>query len=228
MPVYTLPNVYEGKVSRASSGTRRNLLERGFPLIASIVATPEVLLSMHEIREALRPSGIVPFPKVLVGPFQRRIFPRGYTEEERKLFRQFAKEARAANANIISRMLEPPTIDLASDERHLERRQSFDGMNCEAGKSFVRIEPNGDVFRCSLKTRLGNILDDTFLRRTTASPCDTRYCHFFCEKYTKRALQSKAASCSTMVRQLRRLYAVGSRIKATPKATHYVRRFFSN
>jgi len=47
------------------------------------------------------------------------------------------------------------------DDAHVEIEPTFRGISCEAGRSFVRLDPNGDVFRCA-KDRLGNILKRTF------------------------------------------------------------------
>jgi hypothetical protein len=55
-------------------------------------------------------------------------------------------------------------------------------MSCEAGRLFVRIMPDGDVYRCG-KDKLGNILEHTFEQQSRPSACDTSYCYYFCKKY---------------------------------------------
>jgi len=162
-----------------------------FPLIVSIVATPEVLANAEGVSGLLQPLALVPVPKVLRGTFDGKNYPAAYTAEERHHFRRMSDAARAVYAPSLAAMAERPTIDPFHDDRVLHRVPTYVGRSCEAGHKFVSISPDGDVYRCSQKSALGNLLDGTMALRTEAAKCDTHYCFYFCEKYAaplKRAV----------------------------------------
>lgn len=161
------------------------LQRKGFPLLISLVATPEALARFEEASALLEPFGMILIPKLLRGPHAGRVFPRGYTEAERDRFRMFASRARDAYAPLLARMPEPPSIDMFDDDRFLARLPRFAGMDCDAGNRFVSIRRNGDVFRCSAKTPLGNLLRRSFAPNPGPQPCDTSYCFYFCNKYSR-------------------------------------------
>ncbi len=160
---------------------------RGFSIFISVVATPEVLGQVDAVIERLRSTGLTPLPKILNGIYEGRVYPNAYTDPERRQFRDFSARAQAANRELLARMPERPSIDLAADEAVLDAIPSFRGKMCAAGQSFVRIQPNGDVFRCSTRTALGNVLNGTLSLRATPAPCNTGHCFYFCRKYTARA-----------------------------------------
>jgi MoaA/NifB/PqqE/SkfB family radical SAM enzyme len=160
------------------------LRARGFPVMVSMVATPEVLASADGIVAGLRPHDIMPFPKLLRGPYKGRPYPDAYTYVERRRFHDLAMQAREANAELLARLPEQPTIDLARDDDFLKSIPVFTGLDCDAGVRFARMEGNGDLYRCSTKKYLGNVLAGSFARETQATPCDTDYCFYFCMKYT--------------------------------------------
>jgi MoaA/NifB/PqqE/SkfB family radical SAM enzyme len=161
----------------------RALMERGFPVIPSIVATPEVLANAETVADLLRPLGLVPVPKMLRGRFRGHKFPGAYSKGERETFRRMADAARTTFAPVLARMAERPTIDPLRDDTMLAGAPNYRGRACRAGRDFVSLAPNGDVFRCSRRTRLGNLLDGSLVRRAGPTPCDTSYCFYFCEKY---------------------------------------------
>lgn len=154
-----------------------------FPVIVSIVATSAVLADVEGVSALLQPLGLVPVPKVLRGQSDGKMYPSAYTAEERYHFRRMSDAARAVYAPGLAAMSERPTIDPFHDDRVLHRIPTYAGRACEAGHKFVSISPAGDVYRCSHKTRLGNLLDSTMALRPEASACDTHYCFYFCEKY---------------------------------------------
>jgi MoaA/NifB/PqqE/SkfB family radical SAM enzyme len=159
------------------------LLSNGFPVLVSLVATPSALARFGEAAALLRPIGLFPIPKLLRGPFEGRVYPNAYSDLDRIRFRLRAAEARRAYAPSLALRSEAPSIDMFSDDDFLESERSFAGIPCEAGSRFVRLHENGDVTRCSSETRLGNLLDGTFVARAGPAPCDTAHCFYFCRKY---------------------------------------------
>ena len=139
----------------------------------------------EEAATLVEPLGLVPIPKLLRGPHAGRIYPRDYTATQRKRFRRFAEHARAAYAPVLARMHEAPSINMFNDDKFLAGLPNFAGAPCDAGDRFVSIRQNGDVFRCSSKAPLGNLLRRTFAPLSGATLCDTRYCFYFCTKYSR-------------------------------------------
>jgi len=83
------------------------------------------------------------------------------------------------------RRAERPTVDMFRDDAIIYGEPSYKGLSCEAGRSFVRIDPKGEIFRCGTSVSLGNIRAGTFMRAAAPAPCDTSYCFYFCQKYSK-------------------------------------------
>lgn len=158
----------------------------GFPLFVSLVATPAALERFDEAAEILRPLGLVPIPKLFRGVQHGKRYPDAYSALDRQRFARWARLARECYAPVLAGVSERPTVDVFRDDEFLEGEPTFTGQACDAGRRFVRIEPNGDVLRCG-PPLLGNLLDRTFVPRRRAAACDTRFCYYFCEKYTATA-----------------------------------------
>lgn len=169
------------------------LITRGFPLMVSLVATPRALERFEDAVEALSPVGLVPIPKLFRGVMDGKRYPESYSETDRKLFGRHASRAREAYQPILARMAERPTLDIFRDDEFLDGEPAFGGQSCDAGSRFVRIEPAGDVIRCG-PPHLGNLLDGSFKPMSVAAICDTRFCYYFCEKYTASAREASTRS----------------------------------
>lgn len=161
------------------------LHEAGFSIFVSMVATPQVLATADELARLVTVPGLVPVPKLLRGTYRGRLYPDAYDAAEREAFRALSRGARSAYGAWRARRSEPPTINPFEDDDFLTGTPTFRGTACAAGSRFVRIEPQGDVFRCGSDTAMqGNILAGTFAPLAGPSPCDSGYCFYFCRKYT--------------------------------------------
>lgn len=160
------------------------LLSRGFPLMLSVVATPEALAQFEDIERLLSPTGMVPIPKILQGFYRGRNFPSQYTPTERHIFRTRAVAARKAYGPLLAQATEQPSISLLEDDQVLNGLPVFDGHSCAAGQRFVSVTPTGEVFRCGPETHLGSLLKRTLRLSPEPRPCDSRYCYYFCKKYS--------------------------------------------
>ncbi|HEV8391838.1 MAG TPA: radical SAM protein [Dongiaceae bacterium] len=163
------------------------LLKRGFPVMATVVATPEVLRNFDAIAESLRPVGLAPLPKMLQGRQRDRAYPSGYTEEERALFRRHSLAAERANPHLFDGRRERPSIDPTLGRKHLARLTGYRGQMCTAGQEFVWLGPDGMIMRCGSGPSMGNLLEGTAQFADRATPCDRSACFYFCEKFTARA-----------------------------------------
>jgi MoaA/NifB/PqqE/SkfB family radical SAM enzyme len=180
------------------------LRAHGFSLLVSLVATPAALARFDDAAAILRPLGLVPVPKLFRGLLDGKLYPDAYSQLDKERFLYRAELARECYAPMLESMAERPTADIFRDDELLEGEPTFTGMSCDAGHRFVRIEPNGDVNRCG-PPHLGNLLAGTFAPRQAAAPCDTRFCYYFCKKYTDTARVSST------------LYAAIGDVRASPQ-----------
>ncbi|MBA4097641.1 MAG: radical SAM protein [Rhodospirillum sp.] len=167
------------------------LLKRGFRLMVTAVATPEVLRNFDAITESLRPVGLAPLPKLLRGAYAGTRYPKAYTEEERALFRQHSLAAEKASPHLFDGRRERPTIDPTLGRNFLTGLTGYGGQLCSAGQEFVWLGPDGDVGRCGRGPSMGNLLQGTARFKKKAKPCDRGHCYYFCEKFTARAAQQE-------------------------------------
>jgi MoaA/NifB/PqqE/SkfB family radical SAM enzyme len=159
------------------------LRSKRFRVVISLVASPRALERFEEAVELLAPIGAYPVPKLLRGNYQGKKYPGAYTELDKERFREYARVARAHYQPMLGGDAERPTIDMFHDDDFLDAVPSFLGQSCEAGRLFVRIDSNGDIFRCGTSDSIGNVLNSVFERSAGPAPCDTRYCFYFCRKY---------------------------------------------
>ena len=169
------------------------LRDTGIRVFISIVCTPEVLARFSEITGLTAAIGLLPVPKMLRGPYRGKSYPVAYTADERRMFATWAAIAQMSYGNMA--FGETPTVDVFGDENYLDGTPEFRGRLCGAGEKFVKLLPDGTVFRCEVKdsNHLGNVLDGSFRQRTGRSRCDSNYCFYFCLKYADKQQASFAA-----------------------------------
>src|SRR5215472_14439040 len=118
------------------------------------------------------------------GTYLGRWYPVAYTDAERALFRHYTARAAEFYAAQFARRYEPPTINPFMDEHlFLDELPDYRGDLCEAGHTFVRIVPEGQVRRCGPDDIMGHLVEGWFARRSQPSPCTDLECPYFCEKY---------------------------------------------
>jgi MoaA/NifB/PqqE/SkfB family radical SAM enzyme len=162
-----------------------HLNEQNFPVFISVVGTPDVLCRVDEIIALTAPIGLAPIPKLLRGAFNGKIYPEAYSATERSTFVEFARRARESYGPLLRVLSERPSIDVFGDENYVDGIPSFGGRMCSAGEKFVSLQPDGRIYRCEAKQSnyLGNILDASYRFQTGKSPCDSKYCFYWCLKY---------------------------------------------
>ena len=161
------------------------LLARGFPVLVSLIATPEALDRFEEAVSLLAPVGLMPIPKSIRGPHDGKQYPAAYTAADKSRFRQYATLARESYQPMLGSMAERPSVDMFRDEDFLDEQPSFTGQSCQAVRLFVRLDQKGEAFRCGTSESLGSLIEGTFVRRAAPAPCDTNYCPYFCLKYSE-------------------------------------------
>lgn len=171
----------------------KRLRQAGFSVMASLVMTPERIVDFPEFEEIFASHGLALHPKVLRGQHAGRAFPESYSRGDRVMLHQFIARAAAFAAFEFQPMGEAATIDLFTEASLVDGRKDYTGQLCASGSRFVRIEPEGSVFRCGTTELLGNLLKKTLRLLPSPRVCDTRYCPYFCEKYTQQKFLQVAA-----------------------------------
>jgi MoaA/NifB/PqqE/SkfB family radical SAM enzyme len=185
------------------------LAERGFRLMVTVVATPEVLWTYDAIVASLRPLGLMPMPKLMQGKSLGRRYPESYTLEERRLFRDYSRLAEAAYPQLFADAQLRPTIDPPLGRAHLRGLPDHRGRLCAAGMEYVRIEADGRVERCGSGPSLGNLLARNVQFASAPAPCDRRHCFYVCDRYTQRAGVRQPASAGVFARMRRMVERLG-------------------
>lgn len=163
------------------SANVRLLLDREFPVFASLVLTPAALGEYPRVAQFFAPLGVPLIPKVVRGFFEGRWYPQAYTAAERDQFRAFSEQAETmASVQRIG-----PTINPFLDRDYLDGFPDFRGIACSAGSRFVSIGYDGRIFRCGQRTMLGNIFERRVTLFTEDRPCDDDYCPYWCLRYSR-------------------------------------------
>lgn len=169
------------------------LQARGHRVLISVVATPVALAKFDTIARLCEPLGLRPVPKMLRGFHQGRRYPASYTPEERAAFRTASRWAREGYRELAASYAELPSVWPLHDDEWLDHPHDFRGRECDAGERFVAIHPDGNVFRCNVQDRLGNLLRGDF-RTQPPRACDTSYCFYFCRKHSHAPLGGSVAA----------------------------------
>lgn len=127
------------------------LLERGFPLKVNYVLHPGLIDRYEQDEEWFALRGVPLTPRPFKGVYQNREYPLAYDEQARDIL--------ARHPGASSKMV-----------------YNFRGVPCEAGRTFLRMDQDGTVYRCSGdKTALGHILSGVKLL-DRALPCRVNRC----------------------------------------------------
>lgn len=172
------------------------LEERGFSTLATYVMYPPFLERFENDYAYFRSHGITLRPKVFRGRYGNNalfafpgmkkverylapLYPDSYTAEQKTMILDYIRrgktEDRAVNrrkSGYTGRVLDP-----GLDERFMSGLPSFKGKYCAAGKSFVRMTPNGDVHRChGGDFFLGNLFEGTVVLFDKPEKCPFDVC----------------------------------------------------
>ena len=126
----------------------RLLLDSGFTVIVNYVVHPSLEHRFQADRDFFAGHGIRITPRPFRGEFDGRRYPEAYGERARTIFGDDPEQGRKVAFN-------------------------FRGIPCSAGRTLLRMEPDGTVYRCpGDKTTRGNVM--TGVRLYEGSPPCTR------------------------------------------------------
>jgi len=162
------------------------LLDKGFAVFASCVMTPAIFERFVRIQNLFASVGVPLIPKSLRGTYQGRPYPESYTPEECEQLKAFAKIAEEIGRNSPwNPFRDPPTINPLMDQYFLDGFPDFTGVPCSTGMNFVRIKPDGSIYRCGRNSLIGNLLKRRLELYESSRPCDDTCCPYICLRYTR-------------------------------------------
>ena len=170
------------------------LLDHGFPVFASLMMTPAAFERLPWVAEAFSNLGVPLIPKAIRGHYNRLWYPQAYTAAERTQFRRFSEQAEAvARTGPSQPYRHCPTVNPLLDRDFLDGFPDFGGIQCSAGRMFVSIAVDGNIYRCGQKTLLGNIFERRLNLFAQDRPCNDEFCGvYFCLHYSRFADQAPA------------------------------------
>lgn len=132
--------------------------EKGFEVRVEYVVYPSLINRLNSDFEMLKQNGVkILNIKTFRGKYNNLFYPSAYNDDERRLISNLA--------------IDKVEVDL------VDKKLSFFGKNCSAGKDFFTMNPGGDLRRCSTGAKTyGNIFKGTFVPDQFAKPCPFPYC----------------------------------------------------
>ena len=130
------------------------LKNRGFKVKVKFVLYPTLIERFQRDCQYLDSRGIKLFPKPFKGEYLGKLYPRAYPDNVKNFF----------SNNVTGSSFYP---------------FCFKGINCMAGKSFIRIDSNGIITRCTNDSSALGDIDNGFKLGDTAAPCRSYRCSCF-------------------------------------------------
>jgi MoaA/NifB/PqqE/SkfB family radical SAM enzyme len=168
------------------------LLERGFPVFASLVMTPSAFADFPRVAHPFTALGVPLIPKAIRGSYDGRWYPQAYTEAERSQFCRFSEQAELIARTSTWQPNQRATVNPLLDQYYLDGFPDFTGIQCSAGRMSVSIGYDGRIFRCGQKTVLGNIFERRIDLFPEDRPCDDEYCPYWCMRYSRFEKEASA------------------------------------
>ena len=129
----------------------RLLMDKGFSIIVNYVVHPTLEARFQDDCDFFAGHGIRITPRPFRGEFEGRRYPEAYGDRAQAIFGDHPEQGKKVAFN-------------------------FQGIPCSAGRTLLRLEPDGTVFRCpGDKTVLGNVTDTVTLLDGFV-PCTKKRC----------------------------------------------------
>ncbi|NDV20460.1 radical SAM protein [Pseudodesulfovibrio sp. JC047] len=127
------------------------LMDAGFEIIVNYVVHPTLEDRFQTDRTFYAKHGITITPRPFKGEYEGRRYPEAYGDRAQIIFGDHPEQGKKVAFN-------------------------FQGVPCSAGRTLLRMEPDGTIFRCpGDKTVLGNVMDEVRLYKGN-EPCIKKRC----------------------------------------------------
>lgn len=127
------------------------LKNKGFKMVVNYVLHPSLFDRFEDDYNYLKTFEIELIPKMFKGKYNGKLYPLGYSYEEKVRMLKFN-----------------PYISYSS-------LFNSSSIICKAGEDLIKIDKNGDIFRCEGGMKLGDIFKG-FILNLNETPCHNNYC----------------------------------------------------
>lgn len=158
------------------------LKNAGFNVFVSYLMYPAFFTRFEHDYRYFKSKGIILHPKVFWGDYSglldsnrfkksqylnklrqyfKRSYPDSYSPKQKSLFKEYVDRSVQDEIRMHGDKSDPrtKTVDLALDKLWVDRLISYKGRRCSAGRKVIRMEKDGEVYRCIDETQyhLGNM-----------------------------------------------------------------------
>ena len=180
----------------------RYLQEKGFYVFASYVMYPAFLQRFDRDYAYFKEQGIILRPKLFRGPYTKwqlpwqkgplrkvnlllervlaRHYPQDFSAQEKAQLLAYMDRSQQDGAFTVAGDLDPDMdrlSDVSQDRDFIDGLPSFQGQLCGAGKTFVRLDEKGRLFRChSDNTYLCDFFAGELKLFDEIQPCRVPHC----------------------------------------------------
>lgn len=152
--IYASLHIEERRKRKGVDAFIRNyhtLKERDFRIIVNYVVHPSLTTQFLEDRKFLAAQGVTIVPRPFKGRIDGRKYPEAYNDEAKAIFSEYTEAGTKMVFN-------------------------FRGVPCHGGYTFLRLEPDGTVFRCpGDRTDMGSVGGNVQLEKGL-TPCKVDRC----------------------------------------------------
>ena len=173
----------------------------GFNIFVSYLMYPALFDRYKRDYAYFKSRGIILHPKVFWGdyfgifdlksikkmryisklkPYFRKYYPDAYSAKQKKLFKDYADKSVQDEISLYAKHPSEGsrTVDLALDKKWVDGLLSYKGKRCSAGRNVVRMEKDGEVYRCIDETQyyLGNMFTGRLKFLKEDLICNARIC----------------------------------------------------
>lgn len=173
------------------------LEEIGFYTFASYVMYPPLINRFEKDYAFFKSEGIILRPKVFRGKWSRfeigdswifrkirnifePLYPNAYSEKQKEIIISYINKSQRDGGFIVKHendAWEGRMSDLRLDKLFIDGLPSFKGKYCLAGKTFVRMTPTGEVYRCyDDNYYLGNLFKGKITLFEKPAKCAAKRC----------------------------------------------------
>lgn len=149
------------------------LQEKGFNIYVTQVMWPPLTERIEKIIEDFMRRNITVRPMLFLGFYKKKSYPQAYTTQQRRLLMSLAKSVAERDPYKHKEKYRYADVDPFLIKGNL----SFKGTLCLAGKDWVLIRGNGDVYCCDDdRIYLGNLYEGTIRFLTKSHRCTSDIC----------------------------------------------------
>ena len=173
------------------------LRNKKFHIFASYLMYPHLIKRFAKDYKLFKSEGVILRPKVFWGNCARfrlidaeifknirhffgRNYPDGYSRKQKEIIASYMNNSYLDGREFLNKEQNgrKRTVELALDKNWLDKMPTFKGKHCSAGKSFVKMDQNGAVYRCNDEHQhyFGNLFNGGIKLFTETRQCSANIC----------------------------------------------------